>query len=214
MRTTISNRLSFREQLSYALSRARGVRIETDLGPYLAILEEIQGLDFSKQEDSELQALGRSPRRRAADGEPLDSLLPVSFALIAKVSSRTIGLAPFDEQILAGIVLHPGKLAEMQTGEGKTLAAVFPAVLNALLGKGVHIMTANDYLDRRDADWMGPIYRFLGLRVDYVQEKMSVNPRERAYGADVTYLIDEERIPLVIAGHAPQPDVDPRWPTK
>jgi preprotein translocase subunit SecA len=248
MSATIENRLSFREQLAYFLSRSRGVRIETDLRPYLAIAEEIQAFDYSGLRDADLQKLGRDIRSRAQGGQPLESLLPMTFAAIREVSRRTIGLAPFDVQVLAGIVLHKGRLAEMQTGEGKTLAAVFPAVLNALTGRGVHVMTANDYLARRDAEWMGPIYRFLGLRVGYVQERMPAGRRKRAYRADVTYLtakeagfdllrdqlryspdeivqreyhyaivdeadfilIDQARVPLVIAGHAPRPEVDPR----
>ncbi len=177
----------------------------------------------------------------------LSAVLPEVFALAAEASRRVLNLAPFDVQLLSGIALHEGKIAEMQTGEGKTLAAVFPVALNALTGEGVHVLTVNDYLARRDAQWMGGIYRFLGLSVAYVQQGMSADERKRAYAADVTYgtanevgfdylrdhlcyepgdlvqrpfhyviidevdsiLIDEARIPLVIAGGSTSPQLLP-----
>ncbi len=189
------------------------------------------------ESDDELRERARSLRLRAAAGS-LDELLPECFAVAAEAAHRTLGLEPFEVQWMAGIVLHRGLIAEMQTGEGKTLAAVFPAVLNALTGEGVHVLTVNDYLARRDAAWMGPVYRLLGITVEAVQQGMSSEERQHAYAADVTYgtaneigfdylrdhlcydprnlvqrafhyaivdeadsiLIDEARIPLVIAG--------------
>jgi preprotein translocase subunit SecA len=126
-------------------------------------------------------------RERLAGGEALDDLLPEAFAVVREVSRRTLGLRPFDEQIMGGIVLHEGKIAEMKTGEGKTLAATMPVYLNALEGKGVHIVTVNDYLARRDAAWMGEIYTFLGLEVGLIQESMNFEERKIAYHSDLTY---------------------------
>src|SRR5215211_3524450 len=126
-------------------------------------------------------------RERLAGGETLDDLLPEAFAVVREVSRRTLGLRPFDEQIMGGIVLHEGKIAEMKTGEGKTLAATMPVYLNALEGKGVHVVTVNDYLARRDAAWMGEIYTFLGLEVGLIQESMNFDERKIAYHSDITY---------------------------
>jgi len=196
--------------------------------------------------DQSLRERAAQLRRRARSGEVLDGLLEESFALVREVSRRVLGLRPYDVQILAGLALHRGEVVEMQTGEGKTLAAVAPAFLNALTGRGVHILTFNDYLARRDAQWMGPVYEALGLRLGCVQEGMSVPERQAAYACDVTYatakeagfdllrdrlclepehqvhrpfhfalvdeadsiLIDEARIPLVIAGDVDAPGTE------
>ena len=115
-----------------------------------------------------------------------EDVLPEAFAVVREASKRTIGLRHFDVQIVGGIVLHEGRIAEMSTGEGKTLVATLPAYLNALLGKGVHIVTVNDYLAHRDRDWMGPIYEFLGLTVGCVQHEMSDEQRKSAYACDIT----------------------------
>lgn len=248
MHPRIANRPSLAERAAYLMSRARGVNIETNLNPYLSQLYTIRAQRLSARSDLELAGLAAELRLRAAAGESLGALLVPTYALVAEASARALGLPPYDEQILAAIVLHSGKLAQMQTGEGKTLAAVFPAALNALAGRGVHVMTANDYLARRDARWMGPVFGFLGLTVGYVQERMSVPDRKAAYESDVTYvtareagfdllrdelryrredlvhrgfsfaivdeadflLIDEARIPLVIAGASELAEVDPR----
>src|SRR5215208_4633575 len=147
-----------------------------------ALESEIQNLS-----DSELREKTDKFRERLAGGETLDDLLPEAFAVVREVSRRTLGLRPFDEQIMGGIVLHEGKIAEMKTGEGKTLAATMPVYLNALEGKGVHVVTVNDYLARRDAAWMGEIYTFLGLEVGLIQESMDFAERKIAYHSDVTY---------------------------
>ncbi|HEX5699574.1 MAG TPA: preprotein translocase subunit SecA, partial [Rubrobacter sp.] len=143
--------------------------------------------EVEKLSDSQLQEKTEEFRERLAGGETIDDLLPEAFAVVREVSRRTLGMRPFDEQIMGGIVLHEGKIAEMKTGEGKTLAATMPVYLNALEGKGVHVVTVNDYLARRDAAWMGEIYAFLGLEVGLIQESMSFDERKVAYDSDVTY---------------------------
>jgi len=131
-------------------------------------------------------------KERLARGESLEELLPEAFALAREAALRVSGMRPFDVQLIGAIVLHQGKIAEMKTGEGKTLVAVMPAYLNALSGDGVHIVTVNDYLARRDTQWMGGIYRFLGLTVDTIVHGLDDNQRRRAYGADITYGTNNE----------------------
>lgn len=131
-------------------------------------------------------------RLKAARNKIFEEILPEAFAVVREVSRRTIGLRHFDVQLAGGIVLHEGKIAEMATGEGKTLVATLPAYLNALLGKGVHIITVNDYLARRDREWMGPIYEFLGLSVGVIQHDMSDEQRKHAYACDITYGTNNE----------------------
>jgi preprotein translocase subunit SecA len=143
--------------------------------------------EIEKLTDSELREKTDEFRERLAAGESIDDLLPEAFAVVREVSRRTLGMRPFDEQVMGGIVLHEGKIAEMKTGEGKTLAATMPVYLNALEGKGVHVVTVNDYLARRDAGWMGEIYAFLGLEIGLVQESMNFDERKIAYHSDVTY---------------------------
>ncbi len=143
--------------------------------------------EMEKLHDSDLRATTDEFRERLGGGETIDDLLPEAFAVVREVSRRTLGLRPFDVQIMGGIVLHEGKIAEMKTGEGKTLAATMPVYLNALEGKGVHVVTVNDYLARRDAAWMGEIYTFLGMEVGLVQESMGFEERKVAYHSDITY---------------------------
>ncbi len=143
-------------------------------------------------DDDQLLAESMRLRSEAKAGTPLDELLIDAYALVREVAHRTLGLKPFEVQIMAAIALHEGNLVEMQTGEGKTLAAVMPAFLRALTGKGVHVLTFNDYLANRDAEWMGPIYRFLGLSAVAVQAGMSLTEKKRAYSADVTYVTAKE----------------------
>src|SRR3954467_7461181 len=153
-----------------------------DLAPYLSRLDAIDAREpeLRRLGDGELSERARTLRRRARSGEALDALLPESFALARETARRVLGERPYEVQLLAGIALHEGKLVEMQTGEGKTLAAVAPVALHALSGRGVHVLTYNDYLARRDAAWMGPIYRRLGLTVACVQEGFT--PRGRQGG--------------------------------
>jgi preprotein translocase subunit SecA len=143
--------------------------------------------EMERLHDSDLRAKTDEFRERLSGGETIDDLLPEAFAVVREVSRRTLGLRPFDVQIMGGIVLHEGKIAEMKTGEGKTLAATMPVYLNALEGKGVHVVTVNDYLARRDAAWMGEIYAFLGLEVGLVQDSMGFEERKVAYHSDITY---------------------------
>ncbi|QBS37233.1 preprotein translocase subunit SecA [Thermaerobacter sp. FW80] len=142
--------------------------------------------------DAELRAKTDEFRRRLADGETLDNLLHEAFAVVREAARRVLGMRPFDVQLMGGIVLHEGKVAEMKTGEGKTLVATLPAYLNALTGRGVHIVTVNDYLAKRDAEWMGRVYRFLGLSVGVIVHGLTFEERRRAYAADITYGTNNE----------------------
>ena len=147
-----------------------------------ALEPEMEGLS-----DGALSAKTNEFRERLANGETLDDILPEAFAVVRETSRRTLEMRPFDVQVLGGIALHEGKIAEMKTGEGKTLAATMPVYLNALAGEGVHIVTVNDYLARRDANWMGAIYEFLGLEVGLIQDNMGFEERKVAYASDLTY---------------------------
>ena len=131
-------------------------------------------------------------RKRFANGETLDELLPEAFAVVREASVRTLKMRHFDVQLLGGMVLHAGKIAEMRTGEGKTLMATLPAYLNAIAGKGVHIVTVNDYLAQRDADWMGRIYSFLGLTVGVNLSQLEAERKRTAYRSDITYGTNNE----------------------
>src|SRR5215207_5656305 len=152
-------------------------------------VEEVSALEpeIEKLSDGALAAKTDEFRERLRAGETLDDIMPEAFAVVREASRRTLGLRPFDVQVMGGIVLHQGKIAEMKTGEGKTLAATMPVYLNALEGEGVHIVTVNDYLARRDANWMGEIYEFLGLKVGLIQESMGFEERKEAYASDLTY---------------------------
>ena len=142
--------------------------------------------------DSELKGKTVFFRERLAKGESLDDLLPEAFAVVRESGLRTLNMRHFDVQLIGGIVLHRGILAEMKTGEGKTLVATLAAYLNALEGKGVHVVTVNDYLARRDSEWMGRIYRFLGMSVGVIQHDMRDPERQEAYGCDITYGTNNE----------------------
>jgi preprotein translocase subunit SecA len=148
--------------------------------------------EFKELSDAELRALTDEFRQRLADGETLDDLLPEAFAAVREAATRTLGQRHFDVQLVGGVALHNGFISEMKTGEGKTLVATAPAYLNALAGKGVHVVTVNDYLARRDAQWMGPVFRFLGLTVGTIQARMRPDERKPAYNADITYGTNNE----------------------
>jgi preprotein translocase subunit SecA len=143
--------------------------------------------EFARLSDEDMRRTALQLRGRARGGESLDRLLPETYGLVCVAATRTLKLRPFDVQLVAGVVLHQGALAELATGEGKTLCASLPSSLNALMGKGVHVTTVNDYLARRDAEWMMPIYRCLGLSVGVLQQQMSDADRTRAYRCDITY---------------------------
>lgn len=157
-------------------------------------VEEVNALEdgIKSLTDEELKQKTVVFKERLEQGETLDDLLPEAFAVVREVSWRTLGMRHFDVQILGGIVLHQGRIAEMKTGEGKTLVATLPAYLNALTGKGVHIITVNDYLARRDSEWMGEIYKFLGLKVGLIVHGISPEERREAYGADIAYGTNNE----------------------
>ncbi len=148
--------------------------------------------DFIKLSDEELKAKTQEYRERLKKGETLDDILPEAFATVREAAKRVLGQRHYDVQLIGGIVLHKGMIAEMKTGEGKTLVATLAAYLNALEGKGVHIVTVNDYLAKRDAEWMGQIYRFLGLTVDYIVHGKNDNERRAAYASDIVYGTNNE----------------------
>ncbi|MFS8525208.1 MAG: DEAD/DEAH box helicase, partial [Limnochordales bacterium] len=148
--------------------------------------------EISKLSDADLRGKTAEFKQRLANGATLDDILPEAFAVVREAAVRTIGLRHFDVQLMGGIVLHEGRIAEMRTGEGKTLVATLPVYLNALEGKGVHVVTVNDYLAKRDAQWMGPIYSFLGLSVGVIVHGKDFAERRQAYAADVTYGTNNE----------------------
>ncbi len=171
-----------------------GSQHERDIKKLAPIVEVINGLEPGIQSlsDEDLRAKTVEFRRRLADGETLDDLLPEAFAVAREAAKRALGMRPYDVQLIGGMVLHAGKIAEMKTGEGKTLVATMPMYLNALEGKGAHLVTVNDYLARRDADWMGAVYRFLGMSVGVIQSDMPDADRRAAYASDITYGTNNE----------------------
>lgn len=214
--------------------------------PYLERLQQVQAISLETWDNEQIRERSLALRCEIQAGASADDILIEAYALAAEAVRRVMGIQLFDVQIIAGIALHEGRLVEMHTGEGKTLAAVLPAYLHALQGKGVHVLTFNDYLACRDAEWMGPAYQFLGVTVGYIQADMNIADRQAAYAADITYvtakeagfdylkdsisynkdelvqrpfyfaitdeadsiLIDEARVPLVIAGEAEASEMD------
>jgi len=176
------------------LKKIFGSQNERTLKKLHPLVEQISALEpsISPLSDADLRAKTSEFKERLAKGEALDALLPEAFAVVREASKRAIGLRQFDVQMLGGIILHQGKIAEMKTGEGKTLVAVAPVYLNALTGRGVHVVTVNDYLAKRDRQWMGPIYEFLGMTVGYVQHDMPSAEHRAAYACDITYVTNNE----------------------
>ena len=158
------------------------------------IVEKINSLEpeIQKLSDEELRNKTAEFKDRLAKGETLDDILPEAFAVVREASKRVLGMRHFDVQLIGGIILHQGRIAEMKTGEGKTLVATLPVYLNALTGKGVHVVTVNDYLAKRDSEWMGKVYKFLGLTVGLVISGMDPSAKKVAYAADVTYGTNNE----------------------
>ena len=148
--------------------------------------------DFVAMSDAELRGMTDEFKQRLADGETLDDILPEAFATVREAARRTLGQRAFDVQLMGAAALHLGNIAEMRTGEGKTLTGVFPAYLNALAGKGVHVVTTNDYLAKRDSEWMGRVHHFLGLEVGVILADMTPADRQKAYAADITYGTNNE----------------------
>ena len=159
----------------------RTVRRINDLEPAMAALS-----------DSDLHAKTAAFKERVANGEELEAILPEAFAVVREASKRVLGQRHFDVQLIGGMVLNDGKIAEMRTGEGKTLVATLPSYLNALTGNGVHIVTVNDYLARFHADWMGRIHKFLGLTVGVILTQQPNSDKQAAYGSDITYGTNNE----------------------
>jgi len=176
------------------LTRIIGSKNERTLKAIRPIVARVAELEpgVAGLSDAELAGKTGEFRERIARGQALDELLPEAFAVVREAGRRILGMRHFDVQIVGGIVLHRGKIAEMKTGEGKTLVATLPVYLNALAGRGVHVVTVNDYLARRDAEWMGRVYRFLGLGVGVIQHELDDRQRQAAYGCDVTYGTNNE----------------------
>ena len=179
---------------SNVLKKIFGSRNDRLLRKYSSLVQRINALepDLQKLTDSELRARTDTLRQRINDGQTLEQVLPEAFATVREASQRVLQMRHFDVQMLGGIALHNGKIAEMRTGEGKTLVATLPAYLNALNGKGVHVVTVNDYLANRDAEWMGRIYRFLGLSVGVNLSQMEHQLKQQAYASDITYGTNNE----------------------
>jgi len=180
--------------IKYAMKKIFGTRNERELKKFIPTVEKINDLEPSivKLSDEELKNKTIHFRERIKSGETLDDILPEAFAVVRETGKRVLNMRHFDVQLMGGIVLHQGKIAEMKTGEGKTLVATLSAYLNALEGKGVHVVTVNDYLAQRDSEWMGNIYRFLGLSVGVIQHEMDDMERKEAYNCDVTYGTNNE----------------------
>lgn len=240
--------MSLAEKYREFFALLRGRRVVYDLKAYEKTLMQINAREesFKSFSDKQLKALSLMLRDRLLEGAHGHAILVEAFSLVREAAWRVLGMRPYDVQVMAGAALYEGRLAEMQTGEGKTLAAVLPAYLHGLTGRGVHILTFNDYLARRDAGWMGPVFEFLGLTVGYIQEGMDWQGRQQAYACDITYatarevgfdylrdhlcqdpdrvvqrafysvivdeadslLIDEARIPLVIAAQISSQGLD------
>ena len=167
---------------------------EKEVGRVMPIVEKINSLEptVEKLTDAELRAKTDEFKSRLQKGETLDDILPEAFATVREASKRVLGMRHFDVQLIGGIILHQGRIAEMKTGEGKTLVATLPVYLNALTGKGVHVVTVNDYLAKRDSEWMGKLYKFLGLTVGLVISGMTPKQKKEAYSADITYGTNNE----------------------
>ncbi|HEY4715769.1 MAG TPA: preprotein translocase subunit SecA [bacterium] len=180
--------------ISYILKKIVGTKNERELQQIQPILKKINALEpeISNLRNSQLQAKTGEFREKIARGAMLDDILPEAFAVVREASRRTLGMRHFDVQVIGAMVLHNGRIAEMKTGEGKTLVATMPVYLNALSGKGVHVITVNDYLARRDAEWMGTIYKFLGMRVGVILHGLNDSERKAEYNADITYGTNNE----------------------
>src|SRR3989338_7923206 len=176
------------------LRKVIGSKNDRDLKAIQPIVERINSLEpeIRKLSDVKLMAKTSEFKERTGKGESLDDILCESFAVVREASRRVLGLRHFDVQLIGGMILHQGKISEMKTGEGKTLVATLPIYLNALEGKGVHVVTVNDYLAKRDSEWMGPIYRALGLEIGVIQHWMEAEDRKKAYSADITYGTNNE----------------------
>ena len=175
-------------------SKMFGSYSDRELKSIYPIVDKIEAMadEYKAMSDAELQAKTPEFKTRLQSGETLDDILPEAFATVREASRRVLGLYPYRVQLVGGVVLHQGRIAEMKTGEGKTLVATLPAYLNALTGNGVHIVTVNDYLAKRDSEWMGKVHRFLGLSVGLIVHDLTSDERRAAYAADITYGTNNE----------------------
>ena len=175
-------------------SKIFGTYSEKEVKRVMPIVDKINGLEpeISKLSDEELTGKTQEFKKRLNEGETLDDILPEAFAVVREASKRVLGMRHFDVQLIGGIILHQGRIAEMKTGEGKTLVATLPVYLNALTGKGVHVVTVNDYLAKRDSEWMGKLYKFMGLSVGLVIAGMDPKAKQKAYACDITYGTNNE----------------------
>ena len=171
-----------------------GTHSENELKRIYPIADAIEALDeqMHSLSDAELKDKTREFKERLSKGETLDDILPEAYAVVREAAVRTLGMKHYRVQLIGGIILHQGRIAEMKTGEGKTLVSTLPAYLNALTGEGVHIVTVNDYLAQRDAHWMGQVHEFLGLTVGVVLNGMDNDERRAAYNCDITYVTNNE----------------------
>ena len=176
------------------ITKMFGTRSEREVKKLMPQVQRIEafGPEMAKLTDEQLREKTEEFKRRYQSGETLDELLPEAFAVCREAADRVLGMRPYRVQLIGGIVLHQGRIAEMKTGEGKTLVAILPAYLNALTGEGVHIVTVNDYLAKRDSEWMGKVYRFLGLTVGLIVHDLKNDERRAAYAADITYCTNNE----------------------
>ena len=176
------------------LSKIVGTHSEREVKRVIPIVNKIESMEpeMEKLSDEELRGKTDEFKKRLAEGETLDDILPEAYAVVREASKRTIGLRHFRVQLIGGVILHQGRITEMRTGEGKTLVSTLPAYLNELEGKGVHIVTVNDYLAKRDAEWMGQIHEFLGLKVGVILNSMGNDERREAYNCDITYATNNE----------------------
>ena len=176
------------------ITKLFGSTSEREVKKLRPIVERIEALEPQMKElsDDELRGKTAEFKKRYAEGETLDDLLPEAFAAVREAALRVLGMRPYQVQLIGGIILHQGRIAEMKTGEGKTLVAILPAYLNALSGEGVHIVTVNDYLAKRDSEWMGKVYRYMGLTVGLIIHDMNPDERRKAYAADITYCTNNE----------------------
>ncbi len=178
----------------FILRKIFGTQNERELKRLRPIVDQINALEpkLLGLSDDQLREFTPQLKERLKNGETLDDILVEAFAVVREAGRRTLNMRHFDVQLMGGVVLHQGKIAEMKTGEGKTLVATLPAYLNSLAGQGVHVVTVNDYLARRDTEWMGQIYQFLGLSVGVIQHDMDDQQRQAAYRCDITYGTNNE----------------------
>ena len=176
------------------ISSIFGTHSDHEIKRIMPTVNKVMELDeqFQKLSDEELVGMTQKLKDRLAAGETLDDILPEAFATVREAASRVLGIKHYKVQIIGGMILHQGRIAEMKTGEGKTLVATLPVYLNALTGKGVHVVTVNDYLAKRDSEWMGKVYKFLGLTVGLIIHDIPTNERKNMYACDIVYGTNNE----------------------